>query len=49
MNLDFAISHFDESFPDVATTIVIYEVLSDNTEKILFERRNGEWIDSSEQ
>ena len=47
MNLDFAISHFGENFPEESTTITIYEVLSDNTEKKLFERRNGEWIDFS--
>ena len=45
MNLDFAISHFGEDFPEATTTITIYEVLSNNMEKKILERRNGEWID----
>ena len=45
MNLNFAISHFSEDYPEAETTITIYEISSEGRYTKLCERKDGEWID----
>lgn len=45
IDLDFAISHVAELFPDASINVLIQKIENNNNCVCLYERINGEWIE----